>query len=398
MTSVEEALQVAQNIGYPAVVRPSYVLGGRAMEIVQNATELIRYLTAAVEMSPDKPVLIDRYLEGKECEVDAICDGEQVLIPGIMEHVERAGVHSGDSMAIYPGLNLSSREVDTIVDYTTRIGLALGVKGLMNVQFVIHGGSAYRSPMTPQVDSELTTVYIIEVNPRGSRTIPFISKLTGVPVAKLATRVMLGDTLKDQGYAGGLWPAQDLVGVKAPVFSMAKLVGVDWHLGPEMKSTGEVMGVDRDFQMALTKALMAANMDLKAGTGVLLSIADQHKAEAVSLVQDLNEAGCLLYATEGTAAMISAMGLPVSMTTKRLSEGHPNVVDVIEDGSVSAVVNTISGSPEVMRDGFYIRRAAVEKHIPCFTSLDTARAAAESLSIEPAAYDIATIGEYLKAN
>ena len=394
VTSVEEALKVAQNIGYPAVVRPSYVLGGRAMEIVQNATELIHYLTAATEMSPDKPVLIDRYMEGKECEVDAVCDGEQVLIPGIMEHVERAGVHSGDSMAIYPGLNLSPREVDTIVDYTTRIGLALGVRGLMNVQFVIHGGPAYRSPMTPQDNSEPTTVYIIEVNPRGSRTIPFISKLTGVPVAKLATRVMLGDTLKEQGYQGGLWPAPDLVGVKAPVFSMAKLVGVDWHLGPEMKSTGEVMGVDRDFQRALTKALLAANLNLKPGTGVLLSIADQHKAEAVSLIRDLHKAGCLLYATEGTAAMISAMGLPVNMTTKKLSEGHPNVVDVIEDGSVSAVVNTISGAAQVMRDGFYIRRVAVEKHIPCFTSLDTARAAAESLSIEPAAYNIATISEY----
>ena len=396
VTSVGEALQVAQNIGYPAVVRPSYVLGGRAMEIVQNATELIYYLTAAVEMSPDKPVLIDRYLEGKECEVDAICDGEQVLIPGIMEHVERAGVHSGDSMAIYPGLNLSPREVDTIVDYTTRIGLELGVKGLMNVQFVIHGGAAYRSPNTPQDDGAPTTIYIIEVNPRGSRTIPFISKLTGVPVAKIATRVMLGDTLKGLGYPGGLWPIQDLVGVKAPVFSMAKLVGVDWHLGPEMKSTGEVMGVDRNFQMALTKALMAANLDLKPGTGILLSIADQHKAEAVSLVRNLNKAGCLLYATEGTAAMISAMGLPVNMTTKKLREGHPNVVDVIEDGSVSAVVNTISGSPEVMRDGFFIRRAAVERHIPCFTSMDTARAAAESLSVEPVAYEIATIAEYLE--
>ena len=396
VTSVDEALQVAQNIGYPAVVRPSYVLGGRAMEIVQNATELIYYLTAAVEMSPDKPVLIDRYLEGKECEVDAICDGEQVLIPGIMEHVERAGVHSGDSMAIYPGQNLSPREVDTIVDYTTRIGLELGVKGLMNVQFVIHGGAAYRSPNTPQDDGAPITIYIIEVNPRGSRTIPFISKLTGVPVAKIATRVMLGDTLKGLGYPGGLWPIQDLVGVKAPVFSMAKLVGVDWHLGPEMKSTGEVMGVDRNFQMALTKALMAANLDLEPGTGVLLSIADQHKAEAVSLVRNLNKAGCLLYATEGTAAMISAMGLPVNMTTKKLREGHPNVVDVIEDGSVSAVVNTISGSPEVMRDGFFIRRAAVEKHLPCFTSMDTARAAAESLSVEPIAYEIATIAEYLQ--
>ena len=396
VSSVSEALQVAQTIGYPAVVRPSYVLGGRAMEIVQNATELIRYLTAATELSPDKPVLIDRYMEGKECEVDAICDGEGVLIPGLMEHVERAGVHSGDSMAIYPGLNLTETEVDTIVDYTTRIGLALGVKGLMNVQFVIHGGGAYRSPGIPSADTEETTVYVLEVNPRGSRTIPFISKVTGVPVARLATRVMLGYTLAGEGYPTGLWPRQGLVGVKAPVFSMAKLVGVDWHLGPEMKSTGEVMGIDHDFPAALTKALLAARLNLKRGTGVLLSIADQHKAEAVSLIQGLRQADCQLYATEGTASMIEAMGLPVTMTTKKLSEGHPNVVDVINDGSVSAVINTITGVSEVLRDGFHIRRAAVERQIPCFTSLDTARAAVESLLTDHATYDIGTTRDYLR--
>ena len=398
VSSVSEALQVAQTIGYPAVVRPSYVLGGRAMEIVQNATELIRYLTAATELSPDKPVLIDRYMEGKECEVDAICDGEGVLIPGLMEHVERAGVHSGDSMAIYPGLNLTESEVDTIVDYTTRIGLALGVKGLMNIQFVIHGGSAYRSPGLPSSGSEETTVYVLEVNPRGSRTIPFISKVTGVPVARLATRVMLGHTLAEEGYQSGLWPRQDLVGVKAPVFSMAKLVGVDWHLGPEMKSTGEVMGIDHDFPAALTKALLAARLNLRQGTGVLLSIADQHKAEAVSLIRGLRQANCRLYATEGTASMIEAMGLPVTMTTKKLSEGHPNVVDVINDGSVSAVINTISGVSEVLRDGFHIRRAAVERQIPCFTSLDTARAAVESLLTDNSSYDIGTTSDYLRAN
>ena len=413
VTTVSEALQVAQTIGYPAVVRPSYVLGGRAMEIVQNATELIRYLTAAAEMSPDKPVLIDRYMEGKECEVDAICDGQGVLIPGVMEHVERAGVHSGDSMAIYPGLNLTESEVDTIVDYTTRIGIALGVRGLMNVQFVIHGGPAYRSamsaPLTPPAPANGetagapnhppmpadTTVYVLEVNPRGSRTIPFISKVTGVPVARLATRVMLGRTLAEEGYPTGLWPRQGLVGVKAPVFSMAKLIGVDWHLGPEMKSTGEVMGIDHDFSAALTKALLAARLNLRPGIGVLLSIADQHKAEAVSLIQGLNRAGCPLYATEGTAAMIQAMGLPVTMTTKKLSEGHPNVVDVINDDSVGAVINTISGISEVLRDGFHIRRAAVEHQIPCFTSLDTARAAVESLLTGHSAYAIGTTRDYL---
>ena len=395
VSSVAEALQVAQNIGYPVVVRPSYVLGGRAMEIVQNASDLIRYITMATELAPDKPVLIDRYMEGKECEVDAVCDGEQVLIPGIMEHIERAGVHSGDSMAIYPGLNLSEEEVATIVDYTTRIGLALEIRGLMNVQFVIHGGVPYRSPHRSQDSRETTSVYVLEVNPRASRTVPFISKVTGVPVAAVATRVMLGQTLAKQGYEGGLWPRQELVAIKAPVFSMSKLVGVDWHLGPEMTSTGEVMGIDRDFPSALSKALLAANLGLRDGIGVLLSIADQHKAESVELVRELHRAGCRLYATEGTAAMVSAMGMPVTMTTKKLGEGHPNVVDVIDDGSVGAVINTLSGDTSTLRDGFFIRRAAVERQIPCFTSLDTARAAVESLLTAETSYSVRCTEEYL---
>ena len=394
--SVAQALTVAQRIGYPVVVRPSYVLGGRAMEIVRNATELIRYLTIATEVTPEREVLVDHYMEGRECEVDAICDGETALIPGIMEHVERAGVHSGDSMAIYPGLNLTEAEVDTLVDYTTRIGLALGVRGLMNIQFVLQGGSAYRSPsVIPPEGEEPTTVYVLEVNPRGSRTIPFISKVTGVPVANLATRVMLGAKLRDLGYAGGLWPRQRLVGIKAPVFSMSKLVGVDWYMGPEMKSTGEVMGIDRDFTGALTKALQAASIGLSAGMGVLLSLSDQSKADALPLIQGLAGAGCRLYATEGTAAMITAMGLPVTTITKRIGEGSPDVLDVINDGTVGAVVNTLSGDSSVMRDGYYIRRAAVERRIPCFTSLDTARAAMESMVTGPGSYNVLTTDEYL---
>jgi carbamoyl-phosphate synthase large subunit len=395
VSSVSEALQVAQNIGYPVVVRPSYVLGGRAMEIVQNATELIQYLTFATELAPNKRVLVDHYMEGKECEVDAICDGEQVLIPGIMEHIERAGVHSGDSMAIYPGLNLTEQEVNTLVDYTTRIGLAMGVKGLMNIQFVIQGGSAYRSPNLQFDGTQTTTVYVLELNPRGSRTIPFISKVTGVPTARIAIRIMLGHTLAELGYRGGLWPRQKLVGIKAPVFSMAKLVGVDWYLGPEMKSTGEVMGVDVDFPYALSKALLAANLNLHSGMGVLLSIADKNKAESVPLVRELLRAGCRLYATEGTAAMIDAMGMPVTMTTKKLGEGHPNVVDVIDDGIVGAVINTVSDVSSVLRDGFDIRRAAVEHRIPCFTSLDTARAAVESLLMSRGNYNVRRTDEYL---
>ena len=397
VTSVSEALQVAQNIGYPAIVRPSYVLGGRAMEIVQNASDLIRYLTVAVEIAPDRPVLIDQYMEGKECEVDAVCDGEEVLIPGIIEHIERAGVHSGDSMGIYPGLNLTSEEVSTIVEYTTRMGLALGINGLMNVQFVIHGGPAYRSPQVDSGWNETTSVYVLEVNPRGSRTIPFISKVTGAPVATIATRVMLGETLAQQGYQGGLWPRQKLVGIKAPVFSMGKLIGVDWRLGPEMTSTGEVMGIDVEFSTALSKALLAANIRLQKGMGILLSIADQDKAESLSLVRELHDAGCQLFATEGTAAMISAMGIPVIMATKRLDEGHPNCLDVIEQKMVGAVINTLSGDTSVLRDGFYIRRAAVERQIPCFTALDTARAAVESLLTEGGRYNVRPMVDYLSA-
>ena len=395
IASVEEALRVAQDIGYPVVVRPSYVLGGRAMEIVQNATELIRYLTVAAEVGQGRPVLIDRYMEGKECEVDAICDGQEVLIPGMMEHIERAGVHSGDSMAIYPGLNLSEQEVDTIVDYTTRIGLALGVRGLMNVQFVIQGGAPYRSPRSPRDDSHQTSVYVLEVNPRASRTIPFISKVTGVPAVKLATAAMLGRTLRDQGYSGGLCPKQKIVGIKAPVFSMSKLTGVDWYMGPEMKSTGEVMGVDHDFPAALAKALTASDITIKPGGALLLSIADRDKAESATLIRDLLQAGFTLYATEGTAAMIGAMGEPVTTITKKLSEGHPNVVDVINQGLVDGVVNTVSEATSVLRDGFYIRRAAVERRIPCFTSLDTVRAAVESQLIGPGSYSVKRTDEYL---
>ena len=379
VSSVQEAIRVAQDIEYPVVVRPSYVLGGRAMEIVQNATELIRYLTMAAEVSQGRPVLIDKYMEGRECEVDAICDGEEVLIPGIMEHIERAGVHSGDSMAIYPGLNLTDVEADTIVQYTTLIGLALGVRGLMNVQFVILGGPPYRSPRLPRDDSHDTSVYVLEVNPRASRTVPFISKVTGVPVVNLATRVMLGRSLAELGHSGGLCKKQNIVGIKAPVFSMSKLTGVDWYMGPEMKSTGEVMGIDYDFSSALGKALTAANLTLKPGGAVLLSIADKDKAESLTLIRELIQAGFRLYATEGTAAMIQAMDAPVTMITKKLSEGHPNVVDVVNEGLVEGIVNTVTEATTVLRDGFYIRRAAAEKRIPCFTSLDTARAAVESL-------------------
>ena len=390
---LESALNVAQEIGYPVLVRPSYVLGGRAMEIVQNASELVRYMNMAFEAGSGRRVLIDKYFEGREVEVDAVCDGESVLIPGIMEHVERAGVHSGDSMAIYPGLTLSEDEVNTVVDYTTRIGRALEVRGLMNIQYVLVGGPAYRSPQSGGADGGGAEVYVIEVNPRSSRTIPFISKVTGVPMVKLAVKVMLGRKLKELGYEGGLWKRQKLVGVKAPVFSMSKLTGVDTYLGPEMKSTGEVMGIDTEFTPAVAKALMAAGLSLKPGGSILLSIADRDKAESVQMIRDLHASGCQMYATDGTAAMIAGLGLPVIAIPKRLS-GHPNVVDIIEDGTAQAVVNTVTGDREVLQDGFAIRRAATEARIPCFTSLDTARAAVESMSGTGKGYSVKPLPAY----
>jgi carbamoyl-phosphate synthase large subunit len=384
VTSIEEALNVARNLDYPVLVRPSYVLGGRAMEIVYNEPELIRYLTLALEMDSQHPVLIDKYFQGKEVEVDAICDGERVLIPGVMEHIERAGVHSGDALSIYPGINLTKDEVDAMVDYTTRIGLALEIKGLMNVQMVI------------MRENGRSTVYVFEVNPRASRTVPFISKVTGVPMVRIATKVMAGISLREQGYEGGLWRRQNLVGIKAPVFSMSKLIGVDSYLGPEMKSTGEVMGIDYSFEAALIKALLAAGLMLPQAGSLLLSIADKDKDEASPLIRQLHSLRHELYATEGTAAMIESMGLPVKMVTKKLSEGHPNVVDVIQDNSVSGVINTITGGRIPLKDGLAIRRAAAEKRIPCFTSLDTARVAIEALADSSQIFNVQPLREYLK--
>jgi carbamoyl-phosphate synthase large subunit len=383
VTTVEEAIKIAELIGYPVLVRPSYVLGGRAMEIVHNVNELARYVKLAADLDTGHPVLIDKYLLGKECEIDAVCDGESVFIPGIMEHIERAGVHSGDSMAIYPAIKLTKTEIDTIVDYSIRIGLALGIKGLMNIQFdVVRDGSGK------------SRVYVLEVNPRASRTVPFISKVTGVSIVDVATRVMLGQSLKEQGYQSGLFPSKKLVAIKAPVFSMSKLLGVDTYLGPEMKSTGEVMGIDTTFNGALVKALMAAGLMLPEKGSMLFSIADRDKAEALPIIRNFHDAGFKLYATEGTSELMRNAGIPVSMISKKLGEGHPNVVDIIEDGTVNGVINTITGGRVPLRDGFHIRRAAAERRIPCFTSLDTARAVAEVLINGQYSYEVLSMPEY----
>ncbi len=383
VTTVEEAVKVAELIGYPVLVRPSYVLGGRAMEIVHNVNELARYVKLAADLDTGHPVLIDKYLLGKEVEIDAICDGESVFIPGIMEHIERAGVHSGDSMAIYPAIKLTKTEIDTIEDYSIRIGLALDINGLMNIQFdVVRDGSGK------------SKIYVLEVNPRASRTVPFISKVTGIPIVDVATKVMLGESLKEQGFQSGLFPNKKLIAIKAPVFSMSKLLGVDTYLGPEMKSTGEVMGIDISFNGALTKALLAAGLMLPEKGSMLFSIADRDKAEALPIIKNFHDAGFKLYATEGTSELLQNAGLSVSMITKKLDEGHPNVIDIIHDGTVNGVVNTITGGRVSLRDGFHIRRAAAEQRIPCFTSLDTARAVSEVLTNGQHNYEVLSMPEY----
>ncbi|MCC6380981.1 MAG: carbamoyl-phosphate synthase large subunit, partial [Dehalococcoidia bacterium] len=385
VTTLEAAMKTAQAIGFPVLVRPSFVLGGRAMEIVQNPAEMAGFVAEAMAAAQGKPVLIDKFLEGAEVEVDAICDGERVLIPGIMEHIERAGVHSGDSMAVYPPRHLDPEERETIRDYTERIVLGLGAIGLTNIQYVV----------LPRVAGEGPRVFVLEVNPRASRTVPFLSKVTGVPMVQLAVNAMLGQKLADAGYEGGLWPERPLVAIKAPVFSMSKLVGVDTYLGPEMKSTGEVMGIDRTFEAALAKALLSSDLALRPDAAVLLSLSDRSKGDALPLIRVLAASGYAMYATEGTSALIADLGLPVQTVTKVLSGAHPNVVDVIQDGTVQCVINTPEGRfTGSLRDGFHIRRAAAEKRIPCFTSIDTARAAIDALAHQ-AGYDVATLAEYV---
>jgi carbamoyl-phosphate synthase large subunit len=384
-TSVEEAVEIADRAGYPVLVRPSYVLGGRAMEIVRNRDELRRYMVWAIGAMPRGQVLVDKYLQGLEVEVDAISDGETVVIPGVMQHVERAGVHSGDSYAVYPAQSLEPGELDHVIDYTIRIARHLRLRGLVNVQYVVHRGN----------------VYVLEVNPRASRTVPFLSKVTGVPMVKLATRVMLDEKLADMGWKTGLVPQRDLVAVKAPVFSMNKLPAVDSYLGPEMKSTGEAIGIARTLNEALRKAFAASGIRLERGGVVLLTIADADKPELLPIASRLVQMGCHLVATEGTAKALRQAGFSPREVAKIGEEG-PTIVDSILRGEVDLVINTMSniytdpgeaGGP-VFKDGFEIRRAAVERRIPCLTSLDTATALLESAVAARHELEVRTIDEW----
>ena len=355
--SVEEAVKIATEIGYPVLVRPSYVLGGRAMEIVYEEKELLHYMENAVKINPEHPVLVDRYLIGKEIEVDAISDGENVLIPGIMEHIERAGVHSGDSIAVYPPQNISSEMKEKIVDYTKRLARGLEIIGLLNIQYVISKNE----------------LYVIEVNPRSSRTVPFLSKITRVPMANLATRVILGKSLPELGYETGIVPEQAGVYVKVPVFSFAKLRRVDITLGPEMKSTGEVMGKDKTMEKALYKGLVASGMQIKTYGTVLITVADKDKEEACRLAQRFSAIGYRILATSGTANVIANKRVPVEIVGKIGSNGL-TLIDVIRQGKAQIVINTLTKGKQPQRDGFRIRRESVENGIACLTSLDTAEA------------------------
>ena len=357
VTNQEDAIAGAADIGYPVMVRPSYVLGGRAMEIVYNEDELRDYMGRAVQVTPEHPVLVDRYMQGTEVEVDAISDGIDVVIPGIMEHVERAGVHSGDSIAVYPPQTLSSKIIYTIIDYTKRLAVGLHVKGLMNIQYVVANDE----------------VYVIEVNPRSSRTVPFLSKVTDVQMVDVATQVALGASLKELGYKSGLVTPKPYVAVKAPVFSFNKMADVDISLGPEMKSTGEVMGIDYHYARALYKAITGAGMNIPLNGCILFTVANKDKEEMKQLAKAFSELGFKLVATSGSAKAIQEMGIDAEVVGK-MHERSADIIQLIKKGSIHMVINTMTQNQgkNVANDGFKIRRATVEHAIPCLTSLDTA--------------------------
>ena len=373
VTDVEAGVAVANRIGYPVLVRPSFVLGGRAMQIVHNDEELRHYFTYAIVASEEHPVLVDKYIMGKELEVDAVCDGKEVLIPGIMQHVERTGVHSGDSISVYPTFSISEQVKQTIIDYTTKLGIGLGMEGLFNIQFIVD----------PNED-----VYIIEVNPRSSRTVPFLSKATGIPLANIATKVALGHSLAEQGYHGGLQPSKKRWYVKVPVFSFSKLHGADIALSPEMKSTGEAIGYDDSLNRAFYKALQAGGTRVDNYGTLFVTIADSDKEAALPLVRRFYNLGFNIEATSGTAAFLKEHGIR-TRRKKKISEGSEEILDSLRQGHVTYVINTLGQSDAISQDGFQIRRVCAENNVTIFTSLDTVSVLLDVL--EEITFSISTI-------
>lgn len=365
--TTEEALKVADELGYPVLLRPSYVLGGQNMIIAYSDKDVTEYMTIITSHELENPVLIDKYMMGQEVEVDAICDGEDYLIPGIMQHIERAGVHSGDSISVYPSQTLSQRIRTTIIDYTGRLARALKVVGLVNIQYVVYNDE----------------VYVIEVNPRSSRTVPYISKVTGVPMVDLATKIMLGAKLKDLGYGTGLYPNADYVAVKVPVFSFEKLHDVDTQLGPEMKSTGEVLGIAKTFDEALYKGLIASNakLDHNEKGGVLITVRDSDKQEAIAIAERFEKLGYDIYATAGTALTLN-QNMVAANAVRKVSEPTPNIITLLESGKIKYVLSTSAKGRKPARDSVKIRRKAVERSIPCLTALDTANAVLDCMSMD----------------
>ena len=356
--TTQEALQAANELGYPVLVRPSYVLGGQGMEIAysdRNIEEFMRIINLTVQ---EHPILIDKYLMGRELEVDGVFDGEDILIPGIMEHVERAGVHSGDSIAVYPPINLEEKHRELILKRTKNMAKHLNVIGLINAQYILYNDD----------------IYVIEVNPRSSRTIPYISKVTGVPIIDLATKVMLGEKLKDLGYGTGLYREASYFAVKAPVFSFEKLTDVDTGLGPEMKSTGEVLGLAETYPQALLKAFKGAGLKVpKRGSRIIVTVKDEDKAEMVGIARGFEEMGVEIYATSGTCDALTEAGIQCKRVN-RVSQAHPNILDMIQSGTVDLIINTPTKGRKQDSDGFKIRRSAVEHSVACVTAIDTARA------------------------
>ena len=357
-TTHDGVIEAAKQLGYPVLVRPSYVLGGKAMEIVYTEAELEDYLNNHVDIASSHPILVDDYLDGRECDVDAICDGETVLIPGIMEHIEHAGVHSGDSMAVYPAQTFTPDIKQRIADVTKKLALKLNCHGIMNLQLIERDGE----------------IYIIEVNPRASRTVPFLSKITDIEMAQVATRVIMGESLKEQGYADGLAPEPKMISVKAPVFSFSKLADVDSYLGPEMKSTGEVMGSDLSFPKALYKAFSGANMQIPDSGNVLLTIEDRDKQAILPIAKRFAQIGYRIFATSGTANFLRDNGLHVTEVSKIHEEKEDNLLSEFKNGKIDLVINTMGHDVAKNSDGFIIRQNAIQQNIPLITSLDTARA------------------------
>ncbi|MBQ2443337.1 MAG: diaminopimelate epimerase, partial [Ruminococcus sp.] len=353
----------ADTIGYPVLLRPSYVLGGQNMIIAFNEADVKEYMAIILAQNIENPILIDKYLQGTEIEVDAICDGEDILIPGIMEHVERAGVHSGDSIAVYPAWNISDEMTEIIVESSRNLAIELRTKGLVNIQYLIYNNE----------------LYVIEVNPRSSRTIPYISKVTGVPMVDLATRAMLGEKLADMGYGTGLYRKSPYIAVKVPVFSFEKLINVDNHLGPEMKSTGEVLGIAGTLEEALYKGLIAAGYKMKKDGGVFITVRDSDKAEIGEIAKKYYDLGFKIYATEGTSKVLNKYGIDAVGVKKIHESDRNNTLTLIESGKVQYVISTSAKGRIPSRDSVKIRRKTVERNIPCLTSLDTANALADCL-------------------